>query len=49
MVKKIKDKIVTLMLRQSTKDELNNVKEHPRETYQDVLLKLLKHYKNDNL
>ena len=45
MIKKLKDKIVTLMLRQSTKDKLNNLKEYPRETYQDVLLKLIKYYK----
>jgi len=35
------DKITTIKLKQETKDRLDGLKEHPRETYDDVIIKTL--------
>ena len=38
----MEDKITTIRLKKSTKDKLNNIKEYPRETDEETLLRLIK-------
>jgi uncharacterized protein (UPF0248 family) len=38
----MKEKITTLRIREKTKKMLDKIKIHPRETYEEVIIRLLK-------
>jgi hypothetical protein len=38
----------TIAISQKTKDKMNSIKVHPRETYEDIIIRLLEAHKKKN-